>query len=182
VKDIKMTKFSRLAALGVVLFACVFAITPLMVNASGMHQKVMVEDAWARASKGKVAGAFMTVQSHSDADDVLLSAASDAAKRVEIHRMETVDGIMKMIHMHGGVTVPAKGTLTLKPGSYHVMLMGLKAPLIEGETFNIRLTFKHAGEIDTVVTVNAAGAMESMKNDHGHTDHDMKKKAHKHSD
>ncbi len=177
-----MIKISRLAAISAVLFACVFSILPQLVTASGMHNKIMVEDAWARASKGKVAGAFMTVKSHSDMDDILISATSDVAKRVEIHTMKTVDGIMKMKHMKDGVVVPAKGALTLKPGSYHVMLMGLNGPLIEGETFNIRLNFKHAGEVDTVVTVNAAGAMGSMKHDHGHTDHDMKKKSHKHSD
>ena len=174
-----MIKFSKLAAFAVVVSVCVMAFSPFLTQASGTHGKIMVEDAWARASKGKVAGAFMMIKNYADADDVLLSVASDVAKRVEIHTTKNVDGVMKMMQMVEGVPIAHNGEIMLKPGGYHVMLMGLNQHLNEGDTFSIRLTFKNAGVIDTLVTVKQAGAMGAMKHDHKMSDD---KKTHKHSD
>lgn len=177
-----MMKISKLMAVAVVASACSILFSPLLASASGMHKKVMVEQAWARASTGKVAGAFMTLKNQTDADDVLLSASSDVAKRVEIHTTKTVDGIMKMTQMTDGVPLAGNGMVMFKPGSYHVMLMGLNRPLNEGDTFTVHLTFKNAGDIETVVTVQKAGAMGAMKHDHEHKMDDKKEKSHKHND
>ncbi|MBL6431381.1 MAG: copper chaperone PCu(A)C [Alphaproteobacteria bacterium] len=56
--------------------------------------------------------------------------------------MAVVDGVMKMREMADGIPVPPKGTLELKPGSYHVMFLGLTAPLVEGATVPVTLTFE----------------------------------------
>ncbi|WP_159104381.1 copper chaperone PCu(A)C [Sneathiella glossodoripedis] len=173
-----MIKFPRMVAMALVVCASLAAFPVAAVKAAGSHAVISVENAWARASKVKVAGAFMTLNNKSTSDDILLSASSDVAKRVEIHTTKTVDGVMKMIEMEEGVVVPASGSLVLKPGSYHVMLMGLKHPLKEGDTFAIRLKFKHADEVEALVTVMAAGAMEGMKHEHG--SHSMQHKKHKH--
>ena len=45
--------------------------------------------------------------------------------------------------------------MALKPGSYHVMLIGLKKPLTAGETFPLTLTFEKAGNISVTVPVQA---------------------------
>ena len=102
-------------------------------------------------------------------DDRLIGANSDVAKKAEIHGHKMNDaGVMKMVHVKDGLEVPGMGRVTLKPGSYHVMLMGLKAPLKEGETFKLELTFEKAGRITVPVKVMGVAA-KGMKMDHsGH--------------
>jgi copper(I)-binding protein len=68
---------------------------------------------------------------------------------------------MKM-HAVGGIDVPARQPVELKPGAYHVMLMELKHPLKEGESFPLTLTFEKAGERKVTVAVEKAGAMGKM--------------------
>ena len=58
------------------------------------------------------------------------------------------------------------GMMAMKPGGYHVMFMGLKGPLKEGDSFPLSLVFEKAGEIGVMVTVMKAGAMGSMKMKH----------------
>ena len=68
------------------------------------------------------------------------------------------DGIMKMRPVEGGIAVPAEGMAELKPGGLHVMLLGLAAPLAEGATIPVTLTFEKAGAITVEVPVMKAGA------------------------
>ena len=61
------------------------------------------------------------------------------------------------------IDVKPKGQTMLKPGGLHVMLIGLKQPLKQGESFPLTLTFEKAGELDVSVVVEKAGAMGGMK-------------------
>ena len=54
------------------------------------------------------------------------------------------------------IELKAGQTTELKPGSYHVMLMGLKAPLTAGKSFPVKLKFEKAGELTVNVDVEAA--------------------------
>jgi hypothetical protein len=103
--------------------------------------QVAVSDAWVRGTVAgqSATGAFMQLKS--PADTSLVSAASPVAKIVEIHEMKMDAGVMKMSAIDA-LAVPAGKTVELKPGGYHVMLMGLAAPLKEGETVPVTLTFK----------------------------------------
>ncbi len=56
--------------------------------------------------------------------------------------------------------------VTLSPGGYHVMLMGLKSPLKAGDSFPLTLAFEHAQPITVTVKVEAVGA-SGMEHDHG---------------
>ena len=105
----------------------------------------------------------MTLANKANASDRLTAAASDVAAEVQIHEMSVVNGIMKMRQLTDGLAIPAGGSVTLKPGSYHVMLIGLKKPLTVGETFPLTLTFQRAGNISVTVQVKAMGAMEDNK-------------------
>ena len=78
--------------------------------------------------------------------------------------MKVVNGTMQMRELAGGLPIPADGTAVLKPGSYHVMLIGLKKPLKEGETFPLTLTFEKAGKITVDVPVKAMGATQGGGN------------------
>jgi copper(I)-binding protein len=61
--------------------------------------------------------------------------------------------------------------VSLKPGGYHIMLMGLSAPLKEGDSFPLSLTFAHAGSTTVTVKVKGAGdtgmSMDHMDMSHG---------------
>lgn len=100
---------------------------------------------------GQQLGAGYLKLTNKGADDRLVSAASPAAASVEIHSM-TMDGdVMKMRQVEA-INLPGGATVKLQPGGYHLMLMGLKAPLKAGDKIPLTLKFEKAGEV--VVTVN----------------------------
>ena len=97
-----------------------------------------------------VSGGYLKLVNKGTADR-LLSASSPAAGVTEIHSM-TMDGnVMKMRQVDAIELAPGQ-TVELKPGGYHLMLMGLKAPLKAGDKVPLTLKFEKAGEV--VVTVN----------------------------
>ena len=117
---------------------------------------------WARATLGgaEVAGGYMKVENKGGEPDRLVSASSEIAARVELHDMKVEDGIMKMQALKDGLAIAPGGTAEFKPGSYHVMFMGLKAPLKQGERFKATLVFEKAGKVEVEFAIDAAGAKE----------------------
>jgi hypothetical protein len=77
----------------------------------------------------------------------------------QIHQMKMDNGIMKMRPVEGGLEIKPGQTVTLDPSGYHVMLMGLKQPLKQGEHFKATLEFAKAGKVDVDFTVESFGAM-----------------------
>ncbi|MGO9006901.1 MAG: copper chaperone PCu(A)C [Beijerinckiaceae bacterium] len=124
---------------------------------------VVVDHPWARATPGgALTGAvYMTITNAADSSDRLTGATSPVADRVQIHEMKVENGIMHMRELPNGLTVPANGSVTLKPGSYHGMLTGLKGPLKKGEHIPLTLTFEKAGTLSVSVPVLAMGAMSA---------------------
>ena len=120
-----------------VAFTSIFSV-------SAYAQNVTVSDAWVRATvQGqKATGAFMKITSKDQAK--LVTASSPAAGLVEIHEMKMDKDVMKMAALPSGLDLPAGKTVELKPGSYHVMLMDLKAPLAVDNTVPVTLTFQDA--------------------------------------
>ena len=80
------------------------------------------------------------------AADKIVSANCDCAKATELHTMTMADGKMIMAQVPA-MDVPANGELKLKPGGYHIMLIGLNRPLVSGETLPIKVKFEKAGEV-----------------------------------
>jgi periplasmic copper chaperone A len=134
--------------------------------AQGNEASIAIEQPWARATPaGALTGiVYMTLENKTNTADRLTGVSSDVAAQVQIHEMAVVDGIMQMRQVAGGLPIAAGGSVILKPGSYHVMLIGLKRPLVAGETLPLTLTFANAGNISVTVPVQAMGAMQ------GHTD------------
>jgi len=116
-----------------------------------------------------VGGGFLTIANGGSVGDRLVAAETDVAGRVEIHEMAMTDGVMTMRALPDGLTIPAGGTVELKPGGLHLMFMDLKDRLVEGGTLPLTLTFEHAGEVTVPLAIGAANAK-----DHGHSGH-MKK-------
>ena len=133
---------------------------------------IQVEQPWSRATPaGASTGAvYLTIANKSHDADRLLGASSNVADKSQIHEMKVVNGIMEMREVTGGLPVPAGGSVELKPGSYHVMLSGLKKPLQAGETIPLTLDFEKAGKVSITVPVRAMGAGHEDMPGMGHMD------------
>lgn len=133
---------------------------------------IAVTAPWSRATaQGQDAGgAFLTIANTGTAPDRLTGGSTPAAGRVEIHTMSMEGDVMRMRQLEDGLEVPAGGTVALKPGSVHVMLMDLKQPLKPGDKVPLKLTFAGAGTIETALDIQPAGAMMSGM-DHAGMDH-----------
>jgi hypothetical protein len=136
-------------------------VTPALAQATG-NTAITVEQPWARATPGgaKTGAVYMTLDNKSGTADRLTGVSSDVADKLQIHEMKVENGVMQMREIAGGLPIPAGGSVALKPGSYHVMLIGLKKPLTVGEKFPLTLTFEKAGNISVTVPVQAMGAAQ----------------------
>jgi copper(I)-binding protein len=145
-QEIKMKVRNLLSA------ACVAVFSSTSVFADN----IMVMDAYARvASKvAKSGAAFMMIHNHSDQEDRLVAAASDVAKRVELHTHLKENGVMKMTKLEDGMIIPAGGMHALKRGGDHVMFMGLTRSLEHGDMIEVTLTFEHAGDVTMTVPID----------------------------
>ena len=119
-----------------------------------VHGDLSVHRPWSRALPAVApnGGAYFHIENGGDEAVHIVSAASTVAGRVELHTHEMDGGLMKMRHIDS-VEVPARGAVTFKPGGLHVMLIGLKTPLVAGERFPLTLEFENAGAIDVMVEV-----------------------------
>ena len=130
------------------------------VPAFAQSPSIQVENPWARAtpSGAKTGAVYMTIDNKSSIADRLTGVSSEVAKKLQIHETKMENGIMKMREISGGLPVPAGGSVVLKPGGYHVMLIDLNKPLKAGETFPLTLVFEKAGKISITVPVQSMGA------------------------
>jgi periplasmic copper chaperone A len=127
---------------------------------------IMIGHPWARATPGAVknSAAFM-IFDNKGAADKLVGVSGDVAKDIQIHSMITEAGVMKMREIKS-LDIPANGKAELKPGGFHVMLIGLKDGLKEGATFPLKLKFEKAGEVTVMVTAEKPGAQDHSAHKH----------------
>jgi len=146
----------------------------LLLTGMAHAADVTVTNAFSRASAptAKAGAAFLTLNV-STGTDKLVSASSPVADKAELHTHLMENGIARMRPVDGGIDVVAGTPTELKPGGLHIMLIGLKAPLTQGESFPLSLTFEKAGTVTVTVPVQGPGAMApTMGHDHGHDGHD----------
>jgi periplasmic copper chaperone A len=120
---------------------------------------IEIANPWTRATpKGaSVAGAYLTITNKGSAPDRLVGGSTAVAGRFEVHRMVMDQGVAKMRPIEGGLEIKPGETVELKPGSFHVMLNGLKQPLTKGQKVKGTLQFEKAGKIDIEYTVEDVG-------------------------
>lgn len=108
-----------------------------------------IEGAWARPSIGEAtnSAAYFRIANSGDAADRLLAVTSDAAAHVMLHESRMEGTVMKMLPLDNGIEIPAHGSAELKPLGAHVMLVGLRAPLKDGDTLALTLLFEKQGEV-----------------------------------
>jgi copper(I)-binding protein len=128
---------------------------------------ITITGAFSRATlpNAPVGAGYFTIENTGDADR-LVSATSEVTPTVELHNMETVDGMMKMIHLPDGIDVPAGGAVSLAPGGLHVMFIGPNQPFKEGECVAVTLNFEKAGPLDVQLVVGPVGASGAPEGHH----------------
>jgi copper(I)-binding protein len=123
---------------------------------------------FARATvPGQTAGGGYLSIDNKGGDDRLLSASAAVARSVELHSM-TMDGNVMRMRQLDAIALPAGKKTELKPGGLHIMFIGLKAPLGEGDTFPMTLRFEKAGEVTLTVNVEAAAGGSGHGSGHKH--------------
>lgn len=157
-------------------------VATLLIAAGSLHAQesrpIAVGKAVARATVGKQpnGAAFLQIENRGKSDDALLSASSPAASRVEIHTMSMEGDVMKMRALDA-LDLKAGQTVAMKPGSgVHLMLMGLKKPLVAGDKVPMTLNFRNAGKVEVTAEVATMGmpkpAGASAGHEHHHHHHD----------
>lgn len=149
--------------------------TDIMQNSTYQAGDIIINQVWARAMPPTApAGAvYFQLENTGDTPTRLLSAQSGISEKTELHtHIKTADGLMRMEQVFQ-VEIPAKGKLAFKPGSYHVMLLQLKQPLVAGSHFPLELTFESGSTVKLEVPVleSAPQANQGTQTEHGHMHH-----------
>ena len=135
--------------------------------ATAAAQVAVVVEPWARATvQGqKATGAFMKITSKEGAK--LVGVSSPAAGVTEIHEMKMEKDVMKMAPIKF-LEIPAGKSVELKPGSYHVMLMDLKAPLADSSVVPVTLSFENAKGVKSQIDLQVPVKTMNMQQQHKH--------------
>lgn len=142
-------------------FLAAITLLPTSLLASDLTVSQQFSRATSPAMKN--GAVFMVIKNGSNEDRTLVQASTDVAARVELHtHLMDDEGVMRMREVAGGIDVPAGMKNVLRPGSYHIMMMGLKGALKRGSEFDVTLTFDNGDTLDVNVPVKSAGEMMPM--------------------
>jgi copper(I)-binding protein len=139
--------------------------TPAASAAKGTGQaaSVTISNPWVKAVDTGMTGAFFLLKNTGSAPVHVVSASSSVSPKMELH--ETVmgsGGAMQMQEKKGGFTIAAGGSHEFKPGSDHVMFMGVNAPVKSGTTLTFTLAFEDGSTLPITAEVRTfTGAKET---------------------
>ena len=147
---------NALAAVGIALLG----LTSQAAAQPSQVGSIEIVNPWSRATpKGAtVAAGYATLRNNGATPDRLIGGSTEAGRRVEIHAMEMDQGVMRMRELKNGLEIKPGGTVELKPGSFHLMFVGLTRPLQKGDRLKGTLVFERAGKVDLDYVVEAIGA------------------------
>ncbi|MEW5838058.1 MAG: copper chaperone PCu(A)C [Pseudomonadota bacterium] len=116
--------------------------------------------------------AFMVIENDEDKEIKVTSAFAPGFNTIELHKSVEIDGMHKMLKQDA-LVIPAMGSLTLKPGSYHIMLIGVQDPRPKaGDVIPVRLDFADGTQMSVQVPVKKRAdmmkRMENMQKMQGH--------------
>lgn len=123
-----------------------------------------ISQPWTRATPATAqsAGGFLTVTNKGTTPDRLIAVRSAVSAKVEVHEVRMENNVMKMRELEKGLEIAPGATVMLKPGGYHIMFMGLKAPIAKDSEIPVTLVFEKAGSIDIALKAAAIGAAAPM--------------------
>jgi len=111
--------------------------------------KIEVKEAWVSEAPpvSSLTAAYMVIENRGNEDDRLLKVVSRVSDYAEIHAtLVNEKGVAKMKKIDA-IDIPAGKVVEMKPGGYHIMLIGLKRPLKVGDKVELNLTFEKSGII-----------------------------------
>lgn len=125
---------------------------------------------WTRATPGgaSVGAGYLKITNNGKEADRLTGGTLDGADTVEIHEMKMEGDTMIMRQAEHGVEIKRGETIEFKPGSYHLMFIGLKKPIAQGPNIKGTLTFEKAGSVGVEYKVEGLGAQEPAEGKHEH--------------
>lgn len=129
------------------------------------------------AASAKAAGGFVAISNNGTEADRLIGVEADFAAKAETHESKVDEnGVGTMEHVDF-IEIPAGQTVNLEHGGYHIMFMGLKDELKEGEMRKVTLVFEHAGRAEVEFMIDPPmgegedgmdhSKMDGMKMDEG---------------
>jgi periplasmic copper chaperone A len=162
---------TRRLVLATAATAVLLSTLPACAQASETLSKdgtILIQNLWTRATPNgaKVAGGYITITNKGTTPDRLIGGSAKIAGRLEIHEMAVDNGVMKMRELPNGLEIKPGETVELKPGGFHLMLMDLKAPAVDGGKVEGTLVFEKAGTIAIFYHVRALGASSGAKHQH----------------
>ena len=152
------------------LFGFVSCLAVSVVSAEGASQKGLspqgfyAEQAYIRAMPPgqEVTAAFLKLVNNSDRACKVTGGSSPIATDIQIHEHRHSDGMMKMRQVEE-IEINANDSTTLRPGSFHVMFLGLKSPLVEGESVKLNLYFDNGDEVMIDAPIKKITSKKKMK-------------------
>lgn len=112
----------------------------VMLLSGAAWAQVTISEGYVRATPpmGPNTAAFMQLENGGDQERMLVALSSPAAEKAELHNVQEQDGVMQMRPVDG-IPVPVGGKVSLQPGGLHIMLLGVKQPLAEGDEVTLEL-------------------------------------------
>jgi copper(I)-binding protein len=137
-----------------------FCVSPAQANGT-----LQVTGQWIREAPpgAAVLAGYLTLSNNSDAPIVIEAVSSPAFQAVEIHRSWIEDGIARMQPVPA-LTIPAAGSISLAPGSYHLMLISPVQALSAGDS--VTLLLQRADGACVTVTAPVLRQLESSTQPH----------------
>jgi copper(I)-binding protein len=138
---------------------CIFAILfiPVCLSNAGADDSIIIRDAWMLEAppNARVIAAYMTIENRTSQSMTLIGVSSERFKRIEVHQTVMHGDVMRMVPQEE-LEIPARGMVSLKPGSYHLMLIGPESVPKEGDVINLKLQFDNGYTKHINVTVRSA--------------------------
>lgn len=135
----------------------------LTAGAASAHRfergDIVVDHPASRPTPGgsKVGVGYLVISNNGRSEDRLVGGSSEVSDRLELHTSTITDGIARMRPVEGGIAIAPGSTLDLESGATHIMLVGLKRPLVAGSTFRGELRFEKAGSVEIEFKVEPHG-------------------------
>ncbi|KFF59699.1 hypothetical protein JF66_09605 [Cryobacterium sp. MLB-32] len=147
------------------LSGCAITADTAVETTAPAADSLNITDPWVKAAESGMSAGFGTIENSGDTDITIVSATTEAASMVQLHETVTnASGATVMQQKEGGFVVPAGGTFELAPGSNHLMMMDLTAPLMAGDEVPFTLTLSDGSTYEfTAPAKDYAGANETYE-------------------
>jgi len=162
-----------MSAKGLLAAVALAALSVPALAAPARAPAVSAEAAWTRPAQTGMNGVgFMTLVNTGSRPVTLVSARTEVARTVEIHRSTMTDGVMSMRRQDAGVEIPAGARVDFAPGGLHFMLLGLKQPLAAGQKIPVTLVFDQGRQLTVQLAVRTTAPQAAQGATDGHAHHE----------